>query len=79
MSASAGDTSWIPSLGRFHIQQSNQACMSQLPKPERPAVHALQQEKPPQGEAYESQSESNPPQQVYTATLKTQCSQKLNK
>lgn len=61
MPASAGDTSWIPGLGRFHTQQSNQACMSQLLKAECPAVRALQQEKPPQGEAYESQSESNPP------------------
>ena len=55
--------------------------MSQLPKPEDPTVRALHQEKPPQGEAHELQSESNPPQQlqkVYTAT-KAWCSQKSNK
>ena len=55
--------------------------MSQLAKPEDPTVRALQQEKPPQGEAHESQTESNPtqqPQKVYTAT-KAWCSQKSNK
>lgn len=55
--------------------------MSQLLKPEDPTVRVLQQEKTPQGEAHESQSESNPPQQlqkVYTAT-KAWCSQRLNK
>ena len=55
--------------------------MPQLLKPKDPTVRALQQEKPPQGEAHESQSESNPPKQlqkVYTAT-KAWCSQRLNK
>ena len=31
--ASAGDTGLIPGRGRFHMPQSDEACVPQLPKP----------------------------------------------
>ena len=70
--AAAGDTGSIPSLGRSHMLQSNQArsrqtltlCSSarepQLLKLACPRACALQQEKPPQCEAGAPQLESRP-------------------
>ena len=34
--ANAGDTGWIPDLGRSHMTQSNQGPVPQLRKPEHP-------------------------------------------
>ena len=51
-----GDKGLIPGLGIFHLW-SNEAQKPQLPKLERPRVHALKQEKPPQWEAQAPQLE----------------------
>ena len=56
--ASAGDSGSIPSLGRFHMPQSNLAshnCWAHAPR-----ACAPQQEKPSQGEAHALQLESSP-------------------
>ena len=55
----AGDISSIPGLGRSHLPWSNKAHAPQLQSP-RSGDHALQQEKPPQGEARAPPLESSP-------------------
>ena len=63
----AGDTGSIPGLGRSHMPQSNQARAPQLLSPcaattkaRAPRARALQQQKPPQGEACAQQQRVAP-------------------
>ena len=60
----------IPGLERFHTLQGNQAQVPQLLSL-RPRACALEQEKPPQGEAPTLQPESNPS----SAHLEKACTQ----
>ena len=72
--ANAGDMGLNPSLGRSHLLWDSYASVLQLLKPLHPRARALQQEKPPQGEACSLQLESSLSSH---AAMKTQRIQKL--
>ena len=50
--ANVGDTISIPALGRFHMWWNSYIHVPQLLSLQCPGVYSLQQEKPPQLEAY---------------------------
>ena len=63
--ANAGNTGWIPGLGRFHMLLSNSSQYAFAPR-----APALQKQKPPQWETHELQLEKAHAQQWSPSTAK---------